>query len=601
MLRTPRPTVALAFLVATSLLSTPASAEINKCHTSLVKAGTKLHNTAKKTIDKVLASVRSKGATEGVADTADALFGKLYTSSVNKTVEAIAALFVSGDEVCTTEDLRQLGHLQSAVNAPGTNPQDFLTAAIVLKEIANAVDEAMGRVGDGQDLLARLIRLSNCTPPNDVTTNADCTGAGTPASCCTASGEGTCRPYLCSFGASENPDCRAVTCELSASSAASINANGAVGIPFSISGDDKILEACQAPAILAAALPIDAANAIRVVSGGASRTIEASVSGAGTLCLNEVRSEGWCDCVAGGDSGPINTTTCQDHIANNTATANAQCVAAGDPYVCCTGAATGTCDQVDGCGEPVGTETEDCICQNGTDCQSAGCAGLDCVDATLRDGTRCHSGTVNGPVTTSFSGSSTAGDCMVSTTFSASIVSTNGVCRATGGASAGATLGLCGVPCGTGATPCAADATCNTLLTAYSSTGGCYDPRGADSTNCTRDDLVPPVLTTTIPLTTGSASAVITDLVQVEGVCVGGDNVGTNCISGADCQSGVCGGALAIDPNSTVTAGPGVGLGGSCAKLDAGTLTALRLVAAVPGLDALGSNDGQMSLSMVCR
>lgn len=570
--------VSVISAAAMALCAGSASADIGKCQSGLLKAGGKLHSAAKKNIEKALNTVRAKGASAKTADSAEKGLAKLFEAGIGKYKASVDGLFVTGEEVCTSDDLKQLGLLRSGFNAPGTNPQDYLVTALVLKEVDLAIQESQATVGDAQELLNSILDLTNCSGTSASTTNAQCTGAGTPAACCVEAEGGTCRPWLCSFRAVQNPDCRQHACELSSSSTGSLNAGGTLGIPIPISlvGDDNVLGICQAPAMLATVLPLNASSDIRVVSGQSTRAVETSIPGLANVCVSNIRSQGWCDCSASPPSGPTGITFCRDHITNDN---------------------TGT----DDCGQAIdaAAAAEDCICSNGTpDCQATACAGLDCIDGAVSDGSRCHSGVVNGTLSETYSGASTTGDCMVLNTIAFTLLPVNGLCVAVSGPAAGSALGQCGSPCTTGAVPCAPDVTCTALATAFAGTGACFDARGADQTNCTRDDLVPPNAPTTVPFTTGTSTTMIMDLVAADGSCSGGSNAGVNCADNDDCESGNCAGAAMYD--DTVLLGPGAGLS-SCSKLDASTLTGLKLVGSFPALDGAQTGDAETTFTLDCR
>lgn len=559
-------------LLSLALLATPgrAPADVAKCESKLLSNAAKFGSNLSKSLQKCSAvgraAVAKFGAVDGVAaDACEKNLAKIFNIGglpgkglVNKTRKSLDKLFVAGAEVCTGDDLARLGVLESGVNAPGTNPHDFVVSWLLLRETQRALDQVFAVSGDLQGLLDDMADLS------------DCDGA-------------VLRPNLCTFTREQNPDCVVKTCNMSSSAKLQLPLTG--GTTASLQDRPLTMQVCRAPATLLD-LPLDFSDSFRLLDvGAATRLGPTSLLGTNaTVCIDQIRGSGWCDC--SGAAVPFEPTTCSDHIANDNA---GTCSVTGgfclvdddcpDRDDVCSAA------PIDDCGASLADAAIEDTCVRG------GTAGDDCQDGTGRciDRTTygpCHSGTYRGAAVTGFAGASTAGSCMLQQTVSLRVlpaaICANGL---------GNPLGACTTVCA-GPGPCAADATCTGI-------GGtqCLPSTGADGIACTRDDPGLPLPATTVALTTGTAT--VTNAGRLlQGTCSGASvNAGMNCATDQDCNGGTCGGEVILAPQSTSVSGAGL----TCPQLDGGQLGTLRLVGGFAWFDgAAGIGDNLATLTLDC-
>lgn len=552
-----------------ALAAAPASANLAKCESKLSAAAQKLNVAVGKALSKCSVTTRVKGASAKTGDVCEKNLAKVFNiggspgkGMVAKTLNAIDKLFVSGKEVCTADDLRALGHMESGFNAPGTRPQDFLASALVVRAVDLASTEMFANVADLQDSLTALVDLTDCN---------------------------TQRPNLCTFAANQNPDCRVHSCVLSAISDVSYyQANGGT-VPASLQNRVATLKFCQTPSTLLD-LPVNLSSDFRAVFGDATRTFVPPPVGAGvntTICIDQLRVQGWCDCV--GDGAPFAPSSCLDARVNNN---GGTCSTSGD--FCLTDAdcpSRGTCSNsgFDACFSNLAGARlpQHCTQPNGNACQDGG--STRCLDARTLG--RCHSGTYTGERLQSWGGASTAGDCALISTVSFRILPP-AICR-NGSAQV---LGSCTTVCNGG--PCAADGPCLGL-------GGtqCIDPKGPDQRACTQDDLVPPSPPTTIPLTTGQSSVTVRDMLQTQGTCsLSSVNAGMGCATSADCNGGTCSGVVLVNPpNPNVSRTSAAGAKLSCGAYDSSALSGFRLVGSIPLVNLAVINDAIAEFELDCN
>jgi hypothetical protein len=283
-----------------------------------------------------------------------------------------------------------------------------------------------------------------------------------------------------------------------------------------------------------------------------------------TWCIDQVRSEGWCDCT--GQGLPFSPESCVDHAAD----------------------AGGTCPP-DGA-----TKETDCVCNAPLNqlCSAPGCTS--CINS--KTGAPCHPGTSHSAINTTYTGASVAGSCLYLTTMQFRFLSP-GTCLNASGEVIG--------PCDSfpGLTP-----GCSAL-------GGtsCVNSFGTDGVACTADDVTPSESTVTIPMTTGTARSTIESYVNSQGICTApATHFNMNCVTNADCDlasptgTGVCGafvpgcstGPNPEDCRHTTTAGAGV----SCTQLRSGNLASFALTGILPSHDAPpGLNDYNMRFRFDCN
>jgi hypothetical protein len=125
---------------------------------------------------------------------------------------------------------------------------------------------------------------------------------------------------------------------------------------------------------------------------------------------------------------------------------------------------------------------------------------------------------------------------------------------------------------------------------------------GSDGIPCTDDDTVGPLASFTGPLTTGTVTVQLKDLIQSAGQCADS----TPCLTNSDCTNPPCDtSALTIqDASTTVT---GAKPTNACAKYTGGNLSGLKFVTGLALADlAIGpplntSLDGTLTVELVCQ
>jgi hypothetical protein len=572
----------LVLALAIGLSASMAHAQLSKCQAGIEKNSLKLNVTIAKALNKCKDKIRKaseKGPDRsGAADACEKALKKIYAltfvgdpkpvdpakSKIGKFRAAIQKLEDKG--TCTATDLDTLGHLVSGVNAPGTGITDFMESWLIKAKEKLAWKEEVFEVGDARSLIDEAINAGeNPAKACDPIKGKNC------GTCCDPTGA-TCaaneypRPNLCMLGEKTWPMCRDHACTLSGGSGAVLNPTGA---PISLSARRVTLEVCTAPSGNAGILDPD----FKLLINQPARTFQPPpvipIVPAITVCVDQVRSEGWCDCSAAAPSAPSTSPEfCLDHVAD---------VAGTCPD---TGASL---ESNCACGFPAGLL--------GMPCNTAGC--LACVNSST--GARCHSGTQNSALTITWPAvASGANDCVdlnqIQFTLEPPAICVDAM---------GQAVGQCNAP----GSP---DATC-------AAAGGviCVASSGADGVACTRDDLVPAGAPTTVPFTTDSATSTIEDFVAVEGICAAGQ-AGMNCVTNADCDTaasgpgdGVCAGQVfgcGTGPNAEdcqFTAGPGAGV--SCANLESSNLAGWAIVGSFPALDGAGGiGDSILTFTLAC-
>jgi len=586
---------AIGLMVGASILlsGSTAFALLDKCQATLEKNGLKLMIAANKALTKCEDTIR-KGVLKGdpahkaAVGCEKALAAVLGVSGgvpaaplpektkIGKFIAAVAK--ADGKGTCNEADLFALGHLISGISAPGTRgptctdaitpctndsmcPAGFSCPGssnwaqywLVWAKLKLAWLEQIFEVGDTTALLDVAIEagpdaVPACDPATGKGCGTDCTGAP-PAN-------HVFRPNLCNFSALKFPQCRIHSCNLSAAAGASIQP---LGLPVGLSNKKLTLQLCKpltgTPAVAGVA------TTFRPVIGDPGRGFQppavVPISGGIRVCIDQVRSQGWCDC--GGGGVPFEPTACQDHVQNDN---------------------VGT----DDCGDAVGTTGEpDCVCGAPA---AATCAAPCVACVNSEDGSRCHPGTVNGSPVPTIAGASVVGSCSVFNTISLKLVP-QGICL-------NAMLQPIGT-CTTGGP--GPDAGCAATPPIAGGPGvACADADGADGVTCTADDLIPPAAATSIPFTTGTSTSLVADAVAVQGSCSG---TMMNCATDADCTSPeTCGGETLT--TLSFSAGPGSGI--SCAAMEASQLAGWNIVGSFPALDGAGGlNDTVTTFSLACE
>lgn len=548
---------------AIMLAGSTAFAQLDKCQAGLEKNGLKLTVAAVKALNKCKDSIRKQqvkgkplhAAAQACEKTLAAVLGipggvpaapLANKTKIGKFIAAVNKL--SDGNVCTATELFRLGHMITGANAPGiSRATDWTAYWLVWAKLKLAWLEEIFEVGDTVQVLNAAITAS----PDNVKPCDNTTGKNCGTSCTATTTTHVLRPNLCAFRQLTFPQCRLHSCNLAAGSGATINP---LSLPVGLSDRKLTLQLCK-PVDTVPGLTVPAG--FRTIIGDPGRGFQpppvVPIMGGIRVCIDQIRSQGWCDCVGAGV--PFEPTICQDHVQNNNA---------------------GT----DDCGAPLNNAGEsNCVCgfPPAATCNT-GC--VVCVDST--DGSRCHPGTINGTAVGSSGGASAIGDCAVLNTIALKLVP-QGICLD----AMLNPIGQCTVP---GPGP---DAGCVML-------GGvaCADADGPDGVTCTADDLIPPANPTTIPFTTGTSTSSIQNAVATEGACSGS---GMNCATDDDCavgSNGICTGVGLT--NLTFSAGPGAGV--SCASLEASQLAGWSIAGSFPALDGSGGlNDTVTTFILTCE
>jgi hypothetical protein len=290
------------------------------------------------------------------------------------------------------------------------------------------------------------------------------------------------------------------------------------------------------------------------VVGEPAKQIEPLSIAGNTVCVENLGAEGFCAC--GGDFTGLRkgVSACQDHMV-------------GAPDL----------DQCPASDLQSGGAIEDtCFCgTSATNVSTIRCGAAypacppSSVCGFTGSGAACHPGTRNGPVHLSLSGFTAAGDCVVNTSMRFTTLPPGGDCD-------------------------------------LAHSGGIYDNPasfGPDCTPCTSDDLALPANAVTVPFTTGSAVATIKNAVESPGMCA--DTTTHACIEHGNCANttnpdDLCDGTQIIFPTFASSTVFGVPVS-SCTNLEAGALSGMTLVGAVPILDTPGLGDQVTTFSLICE
>jgi hypothetical protein len=406
-----------------------------------------------------------------------------------KFFDAVDKAFTTGTTPkCTTADLEWQGLVHSGAGgivpaSLGSNPWDFAKVWLTVTQVQRALD---GQLAVQADFLSRLQEaIAAPAKPPGTSVGTAATNCTLPVTCDPRVTVG-CRPDLCRF----RPPCLRQGCGLAASSAQFVQSGAdetysvqgllplsvcslaGLGYPFGNGGEGVLLGTATSRTLAPVAIP------------GASGL---GLAGS-TVCVDVIRSMGYCACTPPFTGGPIHFASCRDHVDGS----GASC--AGSPI--------------------------------------AGSSGADVA----------HAGTQNSALYMTATGAAVNNDCVL-----------------------WATLRLTAVAVGN---------------------------EGADGAPCTADDFNPIIVTTAVPLTTGSATASIEDSPAPAGTCSASS---TACVENANCPSG----QTCTNPAPTlVTIGlpspaAGAPASGACANIVANQLSGLALAGAAPLLDVpvIGGTD----------
>jgi hypothetical protein len=463
---------------------------------------------------------------------------------LSKRQKFFEAIDATASRKCSSTHFQQLGHMLSgapALQAPGTDFQDFLKNWLAVVNVKRALVEQIAEVPDFLNLLAAAINA----PRYGTSLSGAPTDCSLPSTCDPRAVAG-CRPDLCSL----RVQCKSHACHLSATSSSVIDPAAGSAMTNSLVGQ-SIMDVCTLEGF-GYGLG-NSGDGVFLVGEPAQAVAPLTVMG-NTICVDQISAEGFCAC--GGDFIGLSkdVSACQDHL-----------VGAPNSDECPTGAlASGG-----------GVEAA-CFCgTNSTDVSMVPCGdGFPaCEPGTVcgftHTGAACHPGTRNGAVHVALSGATAAGDCVVYNSMRLTTLQPGGDCN----------------PSQSGGI--------NDNPASF----------GPDCTPCTSDDLAQPSDVRTIPFTTGTASAMIKDAVQSYGVCTATSNHA--CIEHANCANttntdDLCDGRQVIFPTFTTNAVSGAPVS-SCRNLEDGTLTGLTLVGAAPLLDSPAIGDAVATFSLSCE
>jgi hypothetical protein len=368
-------------------------AQLNKCLDQIDGLAIKLFSTYAKALKKCKVAIQKQvdageeADMEKAADACEKSLGSLFDingirgkSAISKFYDKFNTKFFTDTGKCDsdltenamvgTAYIPAMGHLVAPVQAPGTTPWDWMMRWIALMKFKLALLEENFVMATTVNLLDSVIDGSG----TDCTLPTNCNPETTP----------NCRPNLCSTGI----NCRSHACQLDASSATTTSVSGGGAVIMVPLTGRAVFEVCKLNPIT---FGIAGAPAVYAIIGDSARTVDPVGLLGQTICVDIIRSQGWCDCVGLGI--PKNLAFCQDH---DVLTAPA-----------CVGAPTG----------PNNTEGE-CFCDDGTGptantCgdDSPPCPPAEQCGITDSSG-NCHDGTQTSSVFVLPSGASVAGDCV---------------------------------------------------------------------------------------------------------------------------------------------------------------------------------------------
>lgn len=488
--------IAFAVLAAAALSASSAQADYRLCGLKVTKEASKLFKQFDLRFQKCADFGRKHGVENGDFDKAaglcekqlNKLYGLTSGTSYSKTFigkfEGKIDGLVSKTQ-CEAADLASLGHLVSPAQAPGTNPQDFMITWLVKAKEMLAFKENLFDAADTRDLIQEMADESGC----------DTAMPTRPNVCHVAESVPQCRTHVCTLSSTTGDSQAGIATSNVLAPFIPVPASG--GFPFEVC---KLHDVSDFPPT-----GITPANYFLIINQPARSLKVATILG-NTICIDQLRSQGYCACTAVGTPAVRDITFCQDHTS---ATSGAD-DCSGTPFT------------------TAGLESCECASPAAATC-GAGCTS--CVDSA--DGaTRCHPGTVNGAVETTFATALGVGDCVDINTLALKVI-------------------------GAG-------------------------EQGSDGVPCTEDDTAPPLASVSIPFTTGTATAQVMDADRADGSCSGGTTPGMNCLTSADCLGGgTCTGALILDISASQSGVPV----SSCENLEASNLSGTKIVGGFPTLD----------------
>jgi hypothetical protein len=576
-------------LAATFLLAGPASAQIgslDKCQAALEKEMGKLHKDMflrlNKCVDRVqkeklkLEAGGSGSYTKGadfcekmLGKTIDVTAGLMTETGKDKLSKFFAGVTKAGASKCDNsgtaarQDLDDLGLFVGSggkpfQNAPGA-AFDFTKAWLAAQAIQAAWEMQVLANDLSRTRIQDAIDESPKVPANEpVKTNCVAGSVNRPNLCAFNKDHANPQNGLDPISGTFNPICMITGCQLVQGDGSGATTNdseslvvlSASTIVAPIRGTNlfKVCDLDDNPRI-----DLQGARLISITSG--TGVLEAKLNSEQYTCIRTYRGAGWCDCDGTTGVDALNTFFCQDHFVDP-----------NDPFA-------DSCDLGGGVvGRPEKATEEECVCAPPAelgckdlnsceptvpwlDCTTdADCTGSD-ICVAKKGKNRCHAGSWTGEQVVRAQGLMGAGDCLIYTT---------------------------------------------TTLTIVDPTG----EEGLDGVPCTKDDEPAEGVDSRIPLTTGSASSVMKDVVGLAWVaqCDTG-RVGDHCVEDSNCYTsdgvGTCdttGSALGPD----IQAGPMVGSPLSCGDYDAGDLAGLRLAGAIPFSDGSGLGDGAFAFRFIC-
>lgn len=549
-------TAATAGAVLTS--ASVSLAVIDKCQMEIEKRTSVFRSKVEKALTKCSDSIRKevqknnvtpgKGFLVNGAKTCQIELGKIFDMSKtaagkderSKFYAAIDNAFAGTSPKCNgLQDLTTLGHM-----AGGTGNLAPGTNIQDFVKTWLAVDSVRSALNDQiarqADFITQLAAAIDAPAKPPGTSVATAeTDCSQPETCNPKTVPG-CRPDLCKL----KVQCREHACTLAAGSQTNtIALGGNLNAPGALTGR-AVMSVCNMKGL---GYGLGDGGEGLLVTGSPSLTINPPNIFGNTVCVNMLRMQGYCACSGGFLGRPKNTAFCSDHILSD-----------GDD--CIGGTALGP------------NVTESCFCAAGQNPTTTPCGpGLASCTAPLwcglsASGAPCHPGTEHTAVKVTNSGNTAAGDCVSMGTTQFTVLPAGGDCDGGGPSNNPASF-------------------------------------GPDCEPCTADDLTPPSTPSTVPFTTGSASAQIKDTVAGAGNCTIQTN--NKCIEDLNCHTAeqpldTCDGQQDI---TDIAVGPDVGAPApSCAALASGNLSGMTLVGGFPALDASQSlGDLVTTFKFICQ
>lgn len=313
----------------------PAMAAPDKCQSELAKRSSLFHAKVANALQKCGDAIRREQAKNlakagsgflvtaahlcqkelnRIFDLPNVLGGK---SERQKFFDAVDKAFTAGTTPkCNVSDLEWQGLMHSGTGglgfAPsvGSNAWDFAKVWLAVMQVQRALD---GQLAVQADFLARLQEILGAPPkPPGTSVSTAATNCTLPVTCDPTTTPG-CRPDLCRF----RPPCLRQGCALGGSSGLQLAQPG-VSESYPVQG----LLPLSVCSLSGWSYPFGNAGEGVLIGGGPSRTLvpvaipNTSALGIAdsTVCVDVVRTTGYCGCTPPFTGAPIDFNDCRDHV-----------------------------------------------------------------------------------------------------------------------------------------------------------------------------------------------------------------------------------------------------------------------------------------------